>query len=105
MRSCATAGRDPDSNQHGAVGWTHQKEGILIYGDIEVRGARENYLKNISVDLPKRKITVFTGVSGAGKSSLVFDTIAAESQQLLNEIFSAFIQTLLPRYGQPDADR
>ena len=52
-----------------------------------------------------RKITVFTGVSGAGKSSLVFDTIAAESQQLLNEIFSAFIQTLLPRYGQPDADR
>ena len=71
---------------------------------IHVRGARENNLKNISLDIPRRKITVFTGVSGSGKSSLVFDTIAAESQRLLNETFPAFVQTFLPRYGQPDVD-
>jgi excinuclease UvrABC ATPase subunit len=71
---------------------------------IEVRGARENNLKNISVDIPRRKITVFTGVSGSGKSSLVFDTIAAESQRLLNETFPTFVQNFLPRYGQPDVD-
>src|SRR4051812_19862631 len=73
-------------------------------GTIQVRGARENNLKNISVDIPRRKITVFTGVSGSGKSSLVFDTIAAESQRLLNETFSTFVQNFLPRYGQPDVD-
>ena len=71
---------------------------------IQVRGARENNLKNVSVDIPRRKITVFTGVSGSGKSSLVFDTIAAESQRLLNETFSTFVQSFLPRYGQPDVD-
>jgi len=75
-----------------------------LYGYIEVRGARENNLKNVSVDIPKRQITVFTGVSGSGKSSLVFGTIAAESQRLLNDTFSAFIQNFLPRIGQPDAD-
>ncbi len=75
-----------------------------LYGFIEVRGARENNLKNVSVNIPKRKITVFTGVSGSGKSSLVFGTIAAESQRLLNETFSAFVQGFLPHYGQPDAD-
>ncbi|MDX2162072.1 MAG: excinuclease ABC subunit UvrA [bacterium] len=75
-----------------------------LYGAIEVRGARENNLKNVSVNIPKRKITVFTGVSGSGKSSLVFGTIAAESQRLLNETFSAFVQNFLPRIGQPDAD-
>lgn len=74
------------------------------FGNIEVRGARENNLKNISVDIPRRTITVFTGVSGSGKSSLVFDTIAAESQRLINETFSTFVQNFLPRYGQPDAD-
>jgi excinuclease UvrABC ATPase subunit len=73
-------------------------------GAIQVRGARENNLKNISVDIPRRRITVFTGVSGSGKSSLVFDTIAAESQRLLNETFSTFVQNFLPRYGQPDVD-
>ena len=74
------------------------------FGSIQVRGARENNLKNISVDIPRRAITVFTGVSGSGKSSLVFDTIAAESQRLLNETFSTFVQNFLPRYGQPDVD-
>lgn len=74
------------------------------FGSIQVRGARENNLKNVSVDIPRRKITVFTGVSGSGKSSLVFDTIAAESQRLLNETFSTYVQSFLPRYGQPDVD-
>jgi excinuclease UvrABC ATPase subunit len=74
------------------------------FGSIEVRGARANNLKNISIDIPRRRITVFTGVSGSGKSSLVFDTIAAESQRLLNETFSTFVQNFLPRHGQPDVD-
>ena len=74
------------------------------FGNIEVRGARENNLKNISLDIPRRQITVFTGISGSGKSSLVFDTIAAESQRLINETFPTFVQLFLPRYGQPDAD-
>ncbi len=71
---------------------------------IEVRGARENNLKGVSLRIPKRKITVFTGVSGSGKSSLVFDTLAAEAQRQLNETFTAFVRNFLPRYGQPDAD-
>lgn len=71
---------------------------------IEILGARENNLKNISVRIPKRKITIFTGVSGSGKSSIVFDTIAAESQRLLNENFSMFVRNFLPRIPQPDAD-
>ena len=72
---------------------------------IEVRGARENNLKDISLNIPKQKVTVFTGVSGSGKSSLVFDTIAAEAQRQLNETFTAFVQGFLPHYGQPDVDR
>lgn len=72
---------------------------------IEIRGARENNLKNISLDIPKQKITVFTGVSGSGKSSLVFDTIAAEAQRQLNETFTFFVQGFLPHYGQPDVER
>ncbi len=71
---------------------------------IEVRGARENNLKDLSLDIPKQRITVFTGVSGSGKSSLVFDTIAAEAQRQLNETFTAFVQGFLPNYGQPDVD-
>ena len=72
---------------------------------IEVRGARENNLKDVSLDIPKRKITVFTGVSGSGKSSLVFDTIAAEAQRQLNETFTFFVQGFMPHYGQPDVER
>ncbi|NGP16915.1 ATP-binding cassette domain-containing protein [Devosia aurantiaca] len=76
-----------------------------LYGAITIRGARENNLRNVSLDIPKRKITVFTGVSGSGKSSLVFGTIAAESQRLINETYPAFVQQFMPRYGQPDADQ
>jgi excinuclease UvrABC ATPase subunit len=75
------------------------------YGAILIRGARENNLKNVSLDIPKRRITVFTGVSGSGKSSLVFGTIAAESQRLINETYPAFVQQFMPSYGQPDADQ
>lgn len=71
---------------------------------IEIRGARENNLKNVSLRLPKRKITIFTGVSGSGKSSIVFDTLATEAQRLLNENFSMFVRNFLPRYAQPEAD-
>lgn len=71
---------------------------------IEIHGARENNLKNVSLQIPKRKITIFTGVSGSGKSSIVFDTIATEAQRLLNENFSMFVRNFLPRYSQPEAD-
>jgi excinuclease UvrABC ATPase subunit len=71
---------------------------------IRIRGARENNLKNISLDIPKHQITVFTGVSGSGKSSLVFDVVAAEAQRQLNETFTTFVQGFLPSYGQPDVD-
>lgn len=72
---------------------------------IKVIGAREKNLKNISVEIPKKKITVFTGVSGSGKSSLVFDTIGAESQRQLNDTYSSFIRSRLPSYGQPNVDK
>ncbi|MFT4166220.1 MAG: excinuclease ABC subunit UvrA, partial [Microlunatus sp.] len=71
---------------------------------IRVIGARVNNLKDVSVDLPKRRLSVFTGVSGSGKSSLVFGTIAAESQRLINETYSAFVQGFMPNLGRPDVD-
>ena len=71
---------------------------------IRVHGARENNLKDVSVELPKRRLTVFTGVSGSGKSSLVFGTIAAESQRLINETYSAFLQGFMPTLARPDVD-
>ncbi|WP_329037763.1 excinuclease ABC subunit UvrA [Streptomyces sp. NBC_01725] len=71
---------------------------------IQVRGARENNLREVSLDIPKRRLTVFTGVSGSGKSSLVFGTIAAESQRLINETYTAFIQSFMPSMGRPDVD-
>ncbi|HKA68217.1 MAG TPA: excinuclease ABC subunit UvrA [Actinomycetes bacterium] len=71
---------------------------------IRVQGARVNNLKDVSVELPKRRLTVFTGVSGSGKSSLVFDTIAAESQRLINETYSAFVQGFMPTLSRPEVD-
>ncbi|MFF4576709.1 ATP-binding cassette domain-containing protein [Streptomyces sp. NPDC001410] len=71
---------------------------------IRVHGARENNLKDITVAIPKRRLTVFTGVSGSGKSSLVFDTIAAESQRLINETYSTFVQGFMPTLARPDVD-
>ncbi|WP_435825165.1 ATP-binding cassette domain-containing protein [Nocardiopsis alba] len=75
-----------------------------IHDTIQVRGARENNLDDVSVDIPKRRLTVFTGLSGSGKSSLVFGTIAAESQRLINETYSAFVQGFMPSLGRPDVD-
>src|SRR4051794_35793367 len=71
---------------------------------IRVHGARVNNLKDLNVEIPKRRLTVFTGVSGSGKSSLVFGTIAAESQRLINETYSAFVQGFMPTLARPDVD-
>ena len=72
---------------------------------IKIEGAYENTLKHISLDIPKKQITIFTGVSGSGKSSLVLDTIATSSRRELNETFSSFVQQYLPKYGRPHVDR
>jgi excinuclease UvrABC ATPase subunit len=71
---------------------------------IRVQGAQVNNLKDVSVEIPKRRLTVFTGVSGSGKSSLVFGTIAAESQRLINETYSAFVQGFMPTLARPEVD-
>ncbi len=76
----------------------------MTHDHILIRGARENNLQNVSLDLPKHKITVVTGVSGSGKSSLVLDTIAAKSRRELNDTFPAFVQQYLPKYGRPHVD-
>jgi excinuclease UvrABC ATPase subunit len=87
---------------------THTQSPALHVGDshdlIRVHGARVNNLKDISVEIPKRRLTVFTGVSGSGKSSLVFGTIAAESQRLINETYSAFVQGFMPTLARPEVD-
>jgi len=72
---------------------------------IRIQGARENNLRDLTLDIPKRELTVFTGVSGSGKSSLVLDTIAAESQRLINETYTAFLQGMMPTASRPDVDR
>ncbi|MGW3348129.1 ATP-binding cassette domain-containing protein [Nonomuraea rubra] len=74
------------------------------HGLIRVHGARENNLKDVSIEIPKRRLTVFTGVSGSGKSSLVFNTIAAESQRMINETYSAFVQGFMPTLARPEVD-
>jgi excinuclease UvrABC ATPase subunit len=74
------------------------------WGVIRVRGARENNLRDVDLDIPKHRLTVFTGVSGSGKSSLVFETIAAESRRLINETYSAFVQGFMPTPARPDVD-
>ncbi len=88
--------------------WTDTQSPALHVGDshdvIRVHGARVNNLKDVSVEIPKRRLTVFTGVSGSGKSSLVFGTIAAESQRLINETYSAFVQGFMPTLARPEVD-
>src|SRR4051812_13700361 len=71
---------------------------------IRVQGARVNNLKDVSIEIPKRRLTAFTAISGSGKSSLVFSTIAAESQRLINETYSAFLQGFMPTLSRPDVD-
>ncbi len=85
---------------------SHQQatQGADSHDVIRVQGARENNLKDVSIELPKRRLTVFTGVSGSGKSSLVFATIAAESQRMINETYSAFVQGFMPTLARPDVD-
>ncbi len=85
----------------GAGSPVHVADG---HGMIRVQGARENNLKNVTVEIPKRRLTAFTGVSGSGKSSLVFDTIAAESQRMINETYSAFLQGFMPTLARPEVD-
>src|SRR5689334_4922890 len=88
----------------GAAGYDGRMHAADSHDLIRVHGARENNLKDISIEIPKRRLTVFTGVSGSGKSSLVFDTIAAESQRLINETYSAFVQGFMPTVARPDVD-
>ncbi|HEU0249908.1 MAG TPA: excinuclease ABC subunit UvrA [Solirubrobacteraceae bacterium] len=83
---------------------THKQAGANAHDQIRVHGARVNNLKDLSVEIPKRRLTVFTGVSGSGKSSLVFGTIAAESQRLINETYSAFVQGFMPSMARPEVD-
>ena len=83
---------------------TSARKGADSHDAIRVHGARENNLKDVSVEIPKRRLTAFTGVSGSGKSSLVFDTIAAESQRLINETYSAFVQGFMPTLARPEVD-
>src|SRR4029079_8164645 len=116
--SCATATacsrtgperptRPPVPNRDGAGPRICYRDPMVVADShdlIRVHGARENNLKNVSVELPKRRLTVFTGVSGSGKSSLVFDTIAAESRRLIDETYSAFLQGFMPTLARPDVD-
>jgi len=89
------------TNTHAASAALH---GADSHDLIRVHGARENNLKGVSVEIPKRRLTVFTGVSGSGKSSLVFDTIAAESRRLIDETYSTFVQVFMPTLARPDVD-
>src|SRR5258708_31311387 len=101
-------GRMTDGDTMSTATRTDTQSPALHVGDshdlIRVHGARENNLKDVSVEIPKRRLTVFTGVSGSGKSSLVFDTIAAESQRLINETYSAFVQGFMPTLARPEVD-
>ncbi|HZD64704.1 MAG TPA: excinuclease ABC subunit UvrA [Acidimicrobiales bacterium] len=93
--------RDKAARTHAPPSASHDAHG---HDAIRVHGARQNNLRDLSVEIPKRRLTVFTGVSGSGKSSLVFGTIAAESQRLINETYSAFVQGFMPALARPDVD-
>lgn len=104
----AEVARVPDGDMMSTATSTDTQSPELHTADthdlIRVQGARENNLKDISIELPKRRLTVFTGVSGSGKSSLVFATIAAESQRMINETYSTFVQGFMPTMARPDVD-
>jgi excinuclease UvrABC ATPase subunit len=93
-----------DADRHDADRHDADRHDADSHDLIRVHGARENNLKDVSVEIPKRRLTVFTGVSGSGKSSLVFDTIAAESQRLINETYSTFVQGFMPTLARPEVD-
>ena len=97
----AQEAQDAQDTRHTQSPAPHVADGHDL---IRVHGARENNLKDVSIEIPKRRLTVFTGVSGSGKSSLVFGTIAAESQRLINETYSAFIQGFMPTLARPEVD-
>ncbi|MFE2507130.1 ATP-binding cassette domain-containing protein [Streptomyces naganishii] len=103
-RTDADPDPDSDSAEGRHAGASSAPRGADSHDLIRVHGARENNLRNVSVEIPKRRLTVFTGVSGSGKSSLVFDTVAAESQRLINETYSAFVQGFMPTLARPDVD-
>ncbi|MFW0785855.1 excinuclease ABC subunit UvrA [Gordonia sp. CPCC 206044] len=101
----STASRTPTSAKRPTKKSTSPEPHVADSHDlIRVHGARENNLKNVSLEIPKRRLSVFTGVSGSGKSSLVFATIAAESQRMINETYSAFVQGFMPTLARPDVD-
>ncbi len=108
-RRCPRTDRSRTPGRRRTDGHAPEDEaGVRTHADshdlIRVQGARENNLKDVSVEIPKRRLTVFTGVSGSGKSSLVFDTIAAESQRMINETYSAFVQGFMPNLARPEVD-
>ena len=113
MSTATRTGRPASTKKAGGAGQGAEPvEGTAPAGQhvadshdlIRVHGARENNLKDVNIEIPKRRLTVFTGVSGSGKSSLVFDTIAAESQRMINETYSAFVQGFMPTLSRPDVD-
>ena len=99
-KATTTDGQSPGPH----VADSHEPHVADSHDVIRVHGARENNLRDVSIEIPKRRLTVFTGVSGSGKSSLVFDTIAAESQRLINETYSAFLQGFMPNLARPEVD-
>ena len=101
MSMAMTSETQPDARTDQQPAALHEADSHDL---IRVQGARENNLKDISIEIPKRRLTVFTGVSGSGKSSLVFATIAAESQRMINETYSAFVQGFMPNLARPDVD-
>ena len=107
LHSALTSWHDPAHGPHQLARSREQSERLAkadSHDLIRVQGARVNNLKDVNVEIPKRRLTVFTGVSGSGKSSLVFGTIAAESQRLINETYSAFLQNFMPTMARPEVD-